>query len=133
ELWQTVSLVAGKREASETTSISVQPYPVADAGKIDSQAEQHIAQLKAQVDAVRALRGEMNISPAQRVPLIARGDEATLERNRPYLLALAKLEEVKIVTQLPDEGAPVQVVDTTELMLHVEIDAEAERARLGKE
>ncbi len=133
ELWQTVAVAAGRRGSSQTTSISVQPYPVADTTKIDEDAEQQIVQLKAQVDAVRALRGEMSISPAQRVPLIARGDAATLERNRPYLLALAKLEDLKIVDQLPDDGAPVQVVGTTELMLHVEIDVEAERIRLSKE
>ncbi|XOT94574.1 hypothetical protein ACMTAU_14795, partial [Alcaligenes pakistanensis] len=69
-----------------------------------------VAELKAQVDAIRALRGEMNLSPAQRVPLIAQGDAAILSANSPYLASLCKLENVDIVDQLPtDAGAPVQV------------------------
>jgi len=133
ELWQAVSVPAGKRRADEETSISVQPYPVPDTARLDAQAVQDMAQLQAQIDAVRALRSEMRLPPAQRVPLIVRADAQTLERNRPYLMALARLESVQIVEQLPDVGAPVQVVGTTELMLHVEIDVKAERARLGKD
>ncbi|MGO1253077.1 MAG: valine--tRNA ligase [Alcaligenes aquatilis] len=134
ELWQKVSVVAGKRAADETTSISVQPYPIANLATVDEQAVTQVAELKAQVDAIRALRGEMNISPAQRVPLIAQGNAETLQANSPYLAALGKLESVEIVDQLPtDAGAPVQVIGTTQLMLHVEIDVEAERIRLSKE
>ncbi|WP_369326958.1 valine--tRNA ligase [Alcaligenes nematophilus] len=134
ELWQKVSVVAGKRAADETTSISVQPYPIANPAAIDEQAVAQVTELKAQVDAIRALRGEMNLSPAQRVPLVAQGDATTLSANSPYLASLCKLESVDIVDQLPtDAGAPVQVVDTTQLMLHVEIDVEAERIRLSKE
>src|SRR5690606_32971669 len=81
ELWQKVSVVAGKREPGDTTSISVQPYPVSNPDAIDPLAEAQVADLKAQVEAVRALRGEMNISPAQRVPLIAKGDAQVLSRN----------------------------------------------------
>jgi valyl-tRNA synthetase len=133
ELWQKVSIDAGKRQANEEASLCVQPYPVANLELINPEAEAKIAELKAQVEAVRALRGEMNLSPAQRAPLIALGDPAILQRNSLYLAALAKLSGVEIVSQLPDVGAPVQVVGTTQLMLHVEIDVEAERARLGKE
>jgi len=133
ELWQKVAVPAGKLGADEQTSISVQPYPVSQPERIDEAAEAQVAELKSQVEAVRALRGEMNLSPAQRVPLIARGDSSVLERNSAYLAALAKLSDVNIVDTLPNVGAPVQIVGTTELMLHVEIDVDAERLRLGKE
>ena len=133
ELWQKVSIVAGTRQHDEADSISVQPYPRPDTTRIDPEAETIMAALKAQVEAVRALRSEMNLSPGQRAPLIARGDADTLQLNRPYLMALARLQDVEIVSELPDVGAPVQVVGTTQLMLHVEIDVDAEKARLSKE
>ena len=131
-LWQKVAVVAGKKGAGES-SISVQAYPLAVEELVNNDAEAQIAQLKAQVEAIRALRGEMNLSPAQKVPLFAEGDAATLTRNSPYLMALAKLSEVQVVQTLPDLGAPVQILDNTRLMLNVEIDKEAELARLGKE
>jgi len=133
ELWQKVALDAGKRRADEETSICIQPYPRANPDLIDAHAEAQVARLKAQAEAIRALRGEMNLSPAVRVPLIAQGDRDVLTANTPYLAALAKLSDVRIEAQLPDVGAPVQVVGDTQLMLHVEIDAAAERARLDKE
>ena len=93
-----------------------------------------MAELKAQVEAVRALRGEMSLSPAQKVPLYAQGEDRNmLKRNAPYLAALAKLSQVDVLDALPDAGAPVQVVGASRLMLHVEIDVAAERVRLDKE
>ena len=133
ELWQKVAIVACKRTADEATSISVQPYPELNAKLLDETAEKQIAELKSQVDAIRALRSEMGLPPSERVPLLVQGDADMLERNTPYLKALAKMAEVEVHEQLPDLGAPVQVVGTTQLMLHVEVDVEAETARLTKE
>src|SRR5690606_12415924 len=48
-------------------------------------------------------------------------------------MALAKLSDVQVVEVLPELGAPVQILDNTRLMLNVEIDKEAELARLSKE
>ena len=132
-LWQKVSLVAGKRQPDEAASVSVQAYPRPGDFSIDLAAQQDLTTLKAQIDAVRALRGEMSLSPSERVPLVAEGDATMLARNAPYLAALAKLSGVDIVQTLPEAGAPVQVVDQVRLMLKVEIDVEAERARLAKE
>ena len=132
-LWQTVAVAAGKRVEGEDASTSVQPYPLANPEWDNAEASADIAALKAQIDAIRALRGEMNLAPSQRVPLIASGDRAVLTRNAPYLAALAKLAEVEIVDTLPDVGAPVQVVGAVQLMLRVEIDVAAEQARLDKE
>lgn len=133
ELWQKVSVVAGKRHPADDSSISVQPYPLPDTRQLDASAEKSMSVLKQQVEAIRALRSEMALNPGQRVPLIARGDQAELSGNSAALMALARLSHIQIVEALPDAGAPVQVVGTTQLMLQVEIDVAAERARLTKE
>ncbi|MDR4514749.1 valine--tRNA ligase [Nitrosomonas sp.] len=129
ELWQKVAPLAGKSGAS----IMCQPYPVAELEKIDQKSIEKIQLLKEMINACRTLRGEMNISPAQKVPLQAAGDSQTLADNRPYLMALAKLSDIEILNQLPDADAPVSIVGDFKLMLKIEIDVDAERERLNKE
>jgi valyl-tRNA synthetase len=129
ELWQTVAKFTGV----EGDTIMTQRYPQAQPEKIDEAAEAWVATLKAAVDACRSLRGEMNVSPAQRVPLVAEGDQAVLETFAPYFKALAKLSDMTIVAALPDADAPVAVVGDFRLMLKIEIDVAAEKERLGKE
>lgn len=129
EIWQTIGPMSGKTGPS----IMLETYPKSQTGKIDEAAEAWVALLKQAVDACRSLRGEMSISPAARVPLIAAGDTDKLALYAPYLKALAKLEDVTIVTDLPEADAPVMLVDDFKLMLKVEIDVAAEKERLGKE
>jgi len=134
ELWQKVAPVAGK--AGE--SVAVAPYPQAQDASIDPQAEAAIEHLKQVVDACRALRGEMNVSPSTRLPAYVLGDAAFMRRAAPVLQALAKLSEVKVFDDeaawaAASQAAPVAVVGDARLCLHMEIDVAAERARLGKE
>ena len=134
QLWQTVAPLSGRKLNSSGDSIMVQPYPEPNLKKLDEKAEGWMDALKSLTDACRNLRGEMQLSPAQKVPLILEGaDTANLESFAPYLQALCKLSEVQIVSELPASPAPVSVVGTTRLMLKVEIDVAAERERLGKE
>ena len=137
ELWQTVAPLSGKVLKPSGDSIMMQPYPIAQREKIDEAAEAWMAQLKAMTDACRNLRGEMQLSPAVRVPLILETtvstDAAQLHSFAPYLQALAKLSEVQVVDALPESPAPVSIVGNTKLMLKVEIDVAAERERLLKE
>ena len=134
ELWQKVAPVAGR--AGE--SVALAAYPVSQPERIDETAEAHVARLKKLVDACRTLRGEMGVSPAQRLPLYAVGDADFLRAAAPVLQSLAKLAEVRV---FDDEAAwaqaagaaPVAVVGEARLCLFMEIDVAAEKARLGKE
>jgi len=142
-LWQHVSLVAGRRsESNGPTSVAVAPYPVSQPERIDPQAEAHVAQLKALVDACRNLRGEMGVSPAQRLPLYAVAttpDQAEFMRSQaPVLQALAKLSEVRVFDDeahwsAAAESAPVAVVGEVRVCLFMQVDVAAEKARLAKE
>jgi valyl-tRNA synthetase len=140
-LWQKVAPMtdAYPKDAKEgEASIMVQPYPRSQPEKIDESAEQWAAELKGVIDACRNLRGEMNLSPAVKVPLLATGDAPRLTTFAPYVQALARLSEVQIITDEATldqqaHGAPVAIVGANRLVLKVEIDIAAERERLTKE
>ena len=132
-LWQAIAPLAGKTG----DSIMMQPYPIANTANIDEAAEGWMQKLKALTDATRNLRGEMQLAPSLRVPLIVEAgnaaDKAAMQGFAPYIQSLGKLAEVQIVDALPESPAAVSIVGTTKLMLKVEIDVKAERERLSKE
>ncbi|MFZ4535242.1 valine--tRNA ligase [Propionivibrio sp.] len=131
ELWQAIAPIAGRKTHD---SIMQAAYPQAEPEKIDSASEATMQQLKDLAYACRNLRGEMNLSPAVKVPLIVSGNAEALAGFAPYLKVLGKLSEVQIVDTLPeDASAPTAVVGETRLMLKIEIDLAAECERLGKE
>ena len=139
ELWQTVAPKSGKDLAKcPKQSIALQNYPKAQPEKIDEASEAWVKKLKLLIDACRNLRGEMQISPATKVPLIIQGNSEELTAYSPYLLSLAKLSKVIVDNNgsMIDEkaaSAPIVLVGETRLLLEVEVDIAAERIRLGKE
>ena len=139
ELWQTIGPKSGKDLSQQPAqSIALQAYPVSEPNKIDPKSEAWMNEVKAIVDACRNLRGEMQISPAQKLPLWISGDRSFLEKAVPYLSALAKLSEVKIVDNESDlerdaPESPIALVGQHKLLLKVEIDPKVEQLRLSKE
>jgi valyl-tRNA synthetase len=135
ELWQKVAPVAGLKKGLFVGQAS---YPQSQPEKIDLQAEAHVAKLKKLVDACRNLRGEMNVSPATRLPLYVTGDTAFMTAAAPVIKALAKLSEVRIFEDqsawaAAAQAAPVAVVGEARVCLHMEVDVALEKLRLGKE
>jgi valyl-tRNA synthetase len=138
ELWEQVAPLAGRKPPGATAGIVSAPYPQAELHRVDADADTWMARLKAVAGACRQLRSEMNLSPAERVPLLASGDGEFVTAAAPLLKALARLSEVR---HLADDAAfdeatrstPVAVQGEARLALLVAIDVEAEQARLAKE
>ncbi|OZA24980.1 MAG: valine--tRNA ligase, partial [Hydrogenophilales bacterium 17-64-11] len=138
ELWQKVAPLAGAASMASPSgdggnSIMLAPYPQVDEAQRHPDSVARIQLLKELVNACRTLRGEMSLSPAQRVPLVIEGDAGAISALAPYIAALGKLSEVSAVPALPEADAPVALVGEMRMMLVVEIDKDAERARLAKE
>jgi valyl-tRNA synthetase len=129
ELWQKVAPLAGRGG----DSIMVQSYPVPDQTRINSSALVFMGELKALTNAVRTLRSEMKISPAEKLPLIVLGKEDQLAALMPYVTGLARLSDAIFNPPHIPSGLPVQLVGNARLMLKVEIDLATEKARLEKE
>ncbi len=134
ELWQKVAPLAGRAGAT----LALAAWPQAQPQKIDPAAEAEIAGLKQWVDACRNLRGELGVSPAQRLPLLACGDTALLQRHAPALQALARVSQVQVFEHRTEwaqavQAAPTMVVGEASLALFIEVDRDAERQRLQRE
>ncbi len=134
ELWHKVAPLAGRGGAT----LSLAPYPEAQLSKLDPDSEAEIAGFKQFVDACRNLRGELGVSPAQRLPLLACGDTALLQRHAPALQALARVSELRVFATREEwaeavQAAPTAVVGEASLALFIEVDRAAERERLQRE
>lgn len=136
EIWQRLApMLSIKGE-----SIMLQPYPQLDENKLNQDAEENVEWIKGIIEAIRNIRGEMDISPAKAIPVfLHKGsdtDKTRLEEYRPYLKKLAKLESIQwlgIDAELP--AAATQLYDNIEILVPMAglIDVDAERVRLEKE
>ncbi len=133
ELWQVVAPIAGRKQSE---SIMISSYPRAQdymVEGIDSELNK-IVKLKLLIGTVRNLRSEMGILPATKVPLFI---ETTAPENyneySEYIKTLAKVSEIGLVAKLDESSAPIAVIMDARLMLKVEIDVAAEKARLARE
>jgi valyl-tRNA synthetase len=136
EIWQRVAPLAGKTG----DTIMLQPYPIADASKMDENAEADVQWLQLIIEGIRNIRGEMNIAPGKKVPVLfkngSESDKIRLEQNAQLLNSLAKLESVTWLSS--DDIAPAaatQLAGELEILVPMAdlIDKDAELARLTKE
>ncbi len=134
-LWQKVAPLAGK----SGPSIMLAPYPQPDPARIDEDAIAEMTRLMGIIDAVRNIRGEMNIAPAQKVPLVIEGagaDRRLIDDNSAALIQLARVSALTVLE--PGQEAPkaaVGLVGSWKVLVPLKglIDKEAETRRLGKE
>jgi len=136
EIWQQIGPMAG----AEGDSIMLQPYPAAEADKIDAQADTDIEWLKGVIVAIRNVRGEMNISPAKQLPvLLQKGNAEDERRYKAYTGFLKSLAKLESLTWLPPQDeAPmsaIQLVGDMQVLVPMAglIDKDAEITRLQKE
>jgi valyl-tRNA synthetase len=135
EIWQRVAPLAGKWGPT----VMLAPYPSAPDFARDEQAEREIAWVQSVILAVRQIRGEMNIAPSRRIPLLLKDasaqDKTNAEVFRPYLERLAGLDNITVLERgaAAPQSATALVGELTLLVpLKGLIDAAAELERLSK-
>jgi valyl-tRNA synthetase len=112
------------------------PELAADLHDPDSAAE--MDWVVAAISAIRAVRSEINVPAAARVPLLVKDADDTvaarLDRHREHILRLARVETIELVEAVPS-GSVAVVVDGTSLILRLGdvVDLTQEKTRLGKE
>ena len=117
-----------------------QPYPLGNLGQVDEAALSEIGWVQDVVSGLRNIRGEMNIDPHRRIPVLMQDGDATaqayLKRYRYLLIELGRLEsfeEIAADSDLP-ESATVLLGGTKLLVpLGSTIDRAAELKRLDRE
>jgi len=149
EIWQTVreALPGGAGAAGRSLpafaapSLCVAPWPRPQPALVDAAAEENIARLQEVVNAIRNVRGEMNVPPSMSVEVnISSAESAALDALRPMsnLLGLmVRAESVNFSAAGGGDGAAlaaVAVVGPYRLTIPLPSGLrDAERVRLKKE
>jgi valyl-tRNA synthetase len=143
ELWQRLPgnkpLHSAYSGASST--IMLTSYPISSHEMIDDRAEREMSAIIDLVSRVRNIRSEMNIKPAERIPVFVGCPDQELRNTfssaRDQIARLVRAAEISIADQLnaPKASARAVLVGGAELAVPLEglIDFEQERQRLGRE
>lgn len=137
EIWQKVKPLSAN--TSDAKSIMVDNFVSFNETKIDTSPEQDIEWVKAFVVGVRNIRGEMDIAPSKRLPVLLSNlslqDKQRLTNTQQYLSMLAKLESIDILDS-GDQAPPSATALVGEMQIMIPmaglIDKVAELARLKK-
>ena len=130
ELWEQSGADGGMLIAAD--------WPAIDRGLVDGEADGELGWLVEIVARIRAVRGEMNVPPGAKIPLILKGASAeTRDRvaeHRVLIDRLARLSDIGFGDAVP-AGSIQDVVGEATIVLPLAdvIDLEQERARLQKE
>ncbi|MBO6797059.1 valine--tRNA ligase [Maricaulis sp.] len=123
--------------ARRDTQLIVADWPQLD-GLANADAEAEMSWLIDVITNIRSLKAEMNIAPGKPLNAVLVGASQDIldrvERNRPLLARMARLEEISASDSVPPASAQTVVGETViALPLDGVIDLDAERDRLAKE
>tara|TARA_B100001123_G_C15185449_1_gene977104 strand:- start:785 stop:1309 length:525 start_codon:yes stop_codon:yes gene_type:complete len=116
-----------------------QPYPAKNAALIDDKALRDLEWVQALISSLRNIRGEMNIDPQRRLPVLLQGgDPSDRDRTATFsslLIELGRLDSIQFTNgDAVPESATALVGSLTVLVpLGAVIDRNAELARLTRE
>ncbi len=134
-IWQRAAPLTGR--SGETVMLA--PYPRPEEFPTDAASESEVGWIQALVLAVRQIRGEMNINPGRRIPVLLKGtsaqDRQRLEQHRPYLERLAVTTTIELLSAeaTAPESATALIGELVVLVpMAGLIDAAAECERLQK-
>ena len=135
EIWQRVAPLAG----SCGDSIMLQTWPDASAFALDEAAEAELGWLQGFILAIRQIRGEMDIPPGKRIPVILQDateyDLRLLHEHGRYVRELGRLSAIdRLPAGSPVPPAATGLVGNLRLLVPLAglIDVSAELARLRK-
>jgi valyl-tRNA synthetase len=135
EIWQTLPHTAAMPE-----SIMQTVFPVADAAAEDFPAAADMEQVMAVITAIRNIRGEMNLSPGQRLEVVITGPDAAaikaLQRSSAAITNIARLTSLTIDSAAPrPPQSAVGLAAGLEIFVPLQglVDFAQEALRLAKE
>ncbi|MGH8293981.1 MAG: valine--tRNA ligase [Steroidobacteraceae bacterium] len=135
EIWRRVAPLVGRTGPT----VMLAPYPRAAEFARDEAAEREVGWLQSFILGIRQIRGEMNINPSRRIPVLYRNasahDVELIQRHRAWLERLAGIEPPRELApgEAQPQAATALVGDLTLLVpMAGLIDAAAEAERLGK-
>jgi len=140
EIWQRVAPQLSGATAASSPSLMLAAWPRSEDFATDAAAERDLQWLMQVVLGVRQIRGEMDISPARKLPLLLQNSSAAdrelAQRHLPLLMRLAGVEAPQPLAE-GVKAPPAAAAIVGELTLLVPmaglIDPIAEQTRLEKQ
>ncbi|HET56148.1 MAG TPA: valine--tRNA ligase, partial [Ignavibacteria bacterium] len=129
EIWQSLD------DRKDGESISTSKFPKEDESKIDKPAEEEIEFMQSVVNAIRNIRGEMNIPPSKQIDLYLKADKIS-DVQKKYIQSLVRVEKLIVDADIDKPKASASsVVKGCDIYIPLEglIDLDVERQRLQKE
>jgi valyl-tRNA synthetase len=136
EIWQQVA----PRADIDGETIMLRPYPQIDSDADHEDAVADIEWVRQFILGIRQIRGEMDISPGKKLPVLLQGyNDTDQQRARLYEGLIQAVGRIESVTPLGDGEEPpasaTALLDHMRLLVPLKgiIDVDAERARLEKQ